>query len=217
MAHNADTHLSVTSTIAALRAELPELERHQQRLEVELAAVTGRLEAARDALRALQSLSAAPLPKETASQAPPSAASAASAAEPDSEQATAGAAAASGRRSAAVRGKPASPAEPRTTARRKVSGRTAPTKARGSAATTKATTAASEPAPARRRTPGLTTGVLAYLAEVKEPVRAAQVTQALGRETTPANVNAVRTSLERAVKASQAQRTGRGLYQALPH
>lgn len=214
MVHNADTHLSMTSTIAALRAELPELERHQQRLEAELAAVTGRLDAARDALRALQSLSAAPLPKEAADQAPPSAAPAA---EPDSEQATAGATAASGRRSAAARRKAASPAEPRTTARRKASGKMAPTKARKSAATATTTTAASEPAPARKRTPGLTAGVLAYLAEVKEPVRAAQVAQALGRETTPSSVNAVRTSLERAVKASQAQRAGRGLYQALPH
>ncbi|GAA2278792.1 MULTISPECIES: hypothetical protein [Kitasatospora] len=214
MAHNADTHLSVTSTIAVLRAELPELERHQQRLEAELAAVTGRLEAARDALRALQSLSAVPLPKETVGQAQRSST------EPSGEQDTAGAAAAPGRRRAAARRKAASPTEPqrRTATRRKAAGKAAKTtKTRERAVPKKTTTAASEPVEARKRTPGLSAGILAYLAEVKEPVRAAQVTQALGRETTPANVNAVRTSLERAVKASQAQRTGRGLYQALPH
>ncbi|MGK4578641.1 prephenate dehydrogenase [Kitasatospora sp. HPMI-4] len=215
MAHNADIHLSVTSTVAALRTELPELEQHQMRLEAELAAVTGRLEAVRDALRALQSLSTAPLPRQTAGPAAlsaPSAASATSATsatEPDGEQATAST-------------KAVSPVEPRNAARRRAPAKTATTtKARKSAdaKTADAKTAtgvASQAVPARRRTPGLSAGVLAYLAEVKEPVRAAQVTRALGRETTPANVNAVRTSLERAVKASQAQRTGRGLYQALP-
>ncbi|GAA2240440.1 hypothetical protein GCM10010430_22360 [Kitasatospora cystarginea] len=202
MAHNADTHISVTSTIAALRAELPELEQHQQRLEAELAAVSGRLEAARDALRALQAFSAVPSSEGgTADHAPPPAVPAA---EPDGEQATADAAAASGHRPATARKKAVSPAKSRTAPRRKASARAA-------------TTATSEPVPARKRAPGLSTGVLAYLAEVKEPVRAAQVAEALGRETTPAGVNAVRTSLERAVKASKAQRTGRGLYQALPH
>lgn len=62
MTSSTDAAGSITEATALLQAELPELERHQQALEEELASVTGRLESVRSALTALQALSAAPVP-----------------------------------------------------------------------------------------------------------------------------------------------------------
>ncbi len=73
-----------------------------------------------------------------------------------------------------------------------------------------------ESAEPKKRTSGLAESILAHLAEADGPARAGDIAQALGRETTPGSVNAVRTALERLVKASKAQRSGRGLYLALP-
>ncbi|WP_406419831.1 hypothetical protein [Streptomyces sp. NBC_00842] len=46
------------------------------------------------------------------------------------------------------------------------------------------------------------------------PVRARDVTEALGRELTPGSINTVRSTLDRLVGTSRAHRAGRGLYQA---
>ncbi|MFH8472867.1 hypothetical protein [Streptomyces sp. NPDC018000] len=46
------------------------------------------------------------------------------------------------------------------------------------------------------------------------PVRAREVTKALGRELTPNSINTVRSTLDRLVATSRAHRAGRGLYQA---
>ncbi|MFE5088963.1 hypothetical protein ACFRCI_00845 [Streptomyces sp. NPDC056638] len=46
------------------------------------------------------------------------------------------------------------------------------------------------------------------------PVRAREVTKALGRELTPNSINTVRSTLDRLVGTSRAHRAGRGLYQA---
>ncbi|MEV7235746.1 hypothetical protein AB0N06_17665 [Streptomyces sp. NPDC051020] len=46
------------------------------------------------------------------------------------------------------------------------------------------------------------------------PVRAREVTEALGRELTPNSINTVRSTLDRLVATSRAHRAGRGLYQA---
>ncbi|WP_327246144.1 hypothetical protein [Streptomyces sp. NBC_01320] len=46
------------------------------------------------------------------------------------------------------------------------------------------------------------------------PVRARDVTKALGRELTPSSINTVRSTLDRLVGTSRAHRAGRGLYQA---
>ncbi|MCX4534868.1 hypothetical protein [Streptomyces sp. NBC_01669] len=46
------------------------------------------------------------------------------------------------------------------------------------------------------------------------PVRARDVTKALGRELTPGSINTVRSTLDRLVGTSRAHRAGRGLYQA---
>ncbi|MGY3244546.1 Fe2+ or Zn2+ uptake regulation protein [Streptomyces sp. TE4109] len=47
-----------------------------------------------------------------------------------------------------------------------------------------------------------------------KPVRARDVTKALGRELTPNGINTVRSTLDRLVATSRAHRAGRGLYQA---
>jgi hypothetical protein len=52
------------------------------------------------------------------------------------------------------------------------------------------------------------------LEEAKGAMKAGEVNQALGRPDTPGQVEAVRGTLERLVKASRARRAGRGLYQA---
>jgi hypothetical protein len=64
------------------------------------------------------------------------------------------------------------------------------------------------------RTPGLSQSIVAVLAKAKNPLRAGEVNQALGRENTNGSVNSVRTALERLTANRDVQRVGRGLYQA---
>lgn len=233
MATTFGTHGSVGSTIELLEAELPQLEEQQRALEKELAAVTGRLDAARAALSGLQLLSPAPLLQEPAVSpaAMPEEATVAGVADGTSKRRRA--------KAAPPAAAPASQVEPTDTApapatRKKATSRKTaarPAKTRGGATPAKPTAKATKAVPPKRaaaaaksakeaapkkRTSGLTDSILDYLATAEGPVRAGDVTQALGREATPGSVNAVRTALERMVKASNAQRTGRGLYQALP-
>ncbi|MEK2494014.1 hypothetical protein WN990_31140 [Kitasatospora purpeofusca] len=56
--------------------------------------------------------------------------------------------------------------------------------------------------------------ILAVLSGSAEPLRAREVSEKLGLEPVQANVNAVRTRLERLAKDGRAQRPGRGLYTA---
>ena len=75
----------------------------------------------------------------------------------------------------------------------------------GQAPATAATT------PGRRRLADADS-VLAVLSQATDPLRAREVTELLGLDTVDANINAIRTRLERLAKTGQAQRPGRGLY-----
>ncbi len=75
----------------------------------------------------------------------------------------------------------------------------------GQAPATAATT------PGRRRLADADS-VLAVLSQATDPLRAREVTELLGLDTVDANINAIRTRLERLAKSGQAQRPGRGLY-----
>lgn len=234
MAITFGTHSGVGSTVALLEAELPRLEEQQHTLERELAEIVERLEAVRSALGGLRSLSSAPLLEVAAATAAP--------AEQEPVAAVAVGGAVKRRRAKSAPQPPAAEPAPVGPARKTAAGKTAAVrkktagkKAAGKAPTSSARTgrpvagtakaaaaaAAQEPAAVetagpKKRTSDLADNILAYLADADGPARAGDIAQALGRETTPGSVNAVRTSLERLVKASKAQRTGRGLYQALP-
>ncbi|MFE7570901.1 hypothetical protein ACFU76_28740 [Streptomyces sp. NPDC057539] len=79
----------------------------------------------------------------------------------------------------------------------------------------KTAAAAVVPAPASEQASGLTEQILAVLAASDgKPVRARDVAQELGRDSTPGSINAVRSTLDRLVGTSRAHRAGRGLYQA---
>ncbi|MER5868066.1 hypothetical protein [Kitasatospora sp. NPDC002040] len=68
------------------------------------------------------------------------------------------------------------------------------------------------PTPGQRRSVADADSVLSVLAKMAGPLRAREVAEELGLEAVAANVNAIRTQLERLAKAGRAQRTGRGQY-----
>ncbi len=76
------------------------------------------------------------------------------------------------------------------------------------------TTASAAASTAGRRTVTDADSILAVLSGTAEPMRAREVSEKLGLEPLQANVNAVRTRLERLAKDGRAQRPGRGLYTA---
>lgn len=252
------THDGIETTLELLRTELPQLEKHQQTLETDLAVVTERLESVRLALRSLEALAPAPLAR--AATAVP-AASSAPAGSPDSvreqgpEAAQTPAPVAPPRQATeekpqATRGKKATgeakPAGGKATGTRKRTASTAESKVPRPRTAKKTVAAKKQPAkktavvkkeakatapkevpagagkavqatPAeqpKKRASGLTKDVVAHLAKAGAPVKAREVNLALGRDDTNGSINAVRTSLERLVKAGQAHRPGRGLYQA---
>lgn len=249
------THDGIETTLELLRTELPQLEKHQQTLETDLAVVTERLESVRLALRSLEALAPAPLARAaTAVPAVPSG-SADSVGEQGSEAAQAPAPVAPPRpateeKPQATRGKKATgeakPAAGKATAGRKRAASAAEGKVPRPRAAKKTVAAKKQPAkktavvkkeakatapkdvpagagkaaqatPAeqpKKRASGLTKDVVAHLAKAGAPVKAREVNLALGRDDTNGSINAVRTSLERLVKAGQAHRPGRGLYQA---
>ncbi|MFE7529514.1 hypothetical protein ACFU7Y_27890 [Kitasatospora sp. NPDC057542] len=194
-----ETRDGVESTIALLERELPALQEQQERLESELSAVTGRLEAVRAALDSLRSLAAAPL----LHPAPAVLAEAVEEARPvPAEQFEA----------EVPRARTGGAAKARPVTGRKRAEADKPVRARKTGKAKPAPQAAAAPQASRTAD-----AVVNFLATAGEPVRARDVALALGREDTPNAVNAVRTALERLVKASRAQRVGRGLYTATEH
>ncbi len=220
---------SIAATTAFLEEELPRLEEHQQMLEKELASVTDRLSSVRTALAALQALSgtaqlrvpssdtetvpppASSADAETVSDSPaPPVASQGSKTPDDTPAAVPGR---SGTRAPTARRK----APAKKGAGQKQSSRPAkkaasakPAKAPKTAKPVKTTAAAVAPA----ESGGLTEQVMAILSKSgSKAVRARDVAEALGRNDT-AGINTVRSTLDRLVATSRAQRAGRGLYQA---
>jgi hypothetical protein len=179
-------------------------------LEQELAAVTGRLEASRAAVASLQTLYTAPpgatepaVHEEQAADLPrPQAAQGL----PGAEDVPHREAPAPAPRQPKRKTTPAKTTAPKT-AGRKTAGTT-----QGPAAGT-AKKAGKKAVPAQR-TKGLTDSVAKILDKAKGAMKAGEVNQALGRPDTPGQIEAVRGTLERLVKASRAQRPARGLYQA---
>jgi chromosome segregation ATPase len=191
---------SVEATTTLLQAELPRLEAHQQSLEKELAAVTERLESVRSALTALQALSGVPHVLQEAEEAVEAEEAATPAAEPVVEQVAT------------------------VPAPRRSGGKKAVAKKRGAAKkpARAAKPAAAKPAAAKKseertsdkeQASGLTRQVLDILADAKGgTVRARDVAKVLGRDGSPGDINAVRSTLDRLVATSRADRAGRGLY-----
>ncbi|MFV8131623.1 hypothetical protein [Streptomyces syringium] len=261
MAATFGTHDGIETTLELLRTELPQLEKHQQTLETDLAVVTERLESVRLALRSLEALAPAPLARAATAVSSGSAVPAVPSGSPDSvgeqgsEAAQAPAPVAPPRqameeKSQATRGKKATgeakPAAGKATGGRKRTASTAESKVPRPRTAKKTVAAKKQPAkktavvkkeakatapkeipagagkaaqatPAeqpKKRASGLTKDVVAHLAKAGAPVKAREVNLALGRDDTNGSINAVRTSLERLVKAGQAHRPGRGLYQA---
>ncbi|MFB7675112.1 hypothetical protein ACFC26_27240 [Kitasatospora purpeofusca] len=93
-------------------------------------------------------------------------------------------------------------------------GRTAPRPRPRPVDATPPTTAPAAASTAGRRTVTDADSILAVLSGSAEPMRAREVSEKLGLEPLQANVNAVRTRLERLAKDGRAQRPGRGLYTA---
>lgn len=197
---------SVETTTTLLQAELPRLEAHQQTLEKELASVTERLESVRSALTALQALSVVPhvldqtgpaaTPPDTRPAAEPAeAADTVPAEEPAPARATRGAARKQAKKNGAVK---------KTAAARTAK---APAKAAEKAAK------AAEKSEESEQPSGLTRQVLDVLADADGgTVRARDVAKVLGRDGSPGDINAVRSTLDRLVATSRADRAGRGLY-----
>ncbi|MET8629632.1 hypothetical protein ABZW30_38885 [Kitasatospora sp. NPDC004669] len=194
-----ETRDGVESTITLLEGELPALQEQQTRLESELSAVTGRLEAVRAALDSLRSLAAVP-PLQPAPAAP---AEAVEEGRPVSAEHL---------EARAPRARTRGAVKARSVGGRKRAEADKPVRARKTGKAKPAPQAAAAP-----KAPRTTDAVANFLATAGEPVRARDVALALGREDTPNAVNAVRTALERLVKASRAQRVGRGLYTATEH
>ncbi|OKJ65184.1 hypothetical protein AMK27_05050 [Streptomyces sp. CB02009] len=223
---------SFDATTAALEAELPQLEQLQQDLEKELAAVSDRVLSVRAALTALLALADTPAPRAVQEQvqvqvqeADPEPKS-----EPEQPQAPAQAQAQAQTESeAAVEAAPETvtseesgsvPAPRKATASRSTRERKAPPRARRG----KERPSAKKPrvAPTPQQTPsatqgstGLTEQVAAVLTQSPDsPMRARDVAKALGRDSSTGAINTVRSTLDRLVATSRADRAGRGLYQA---
>ena len=207
---------SVGTTTALLKTELPRLEAHQQSLEKELAAVTDRLESVRSALTALVALSDAPrVLEKTASAATP--ADEVPEAEHTAEQSspaeaeTAAPARGKARKSAAgAKAGTKADAKKETAKRPAAKKSSTPKSAKAAVAEkpAKASSAAQDKGPS-----GLTEQVVEILANAGgDAVRARDVAAALGRDDSPGNINAVRSTLDRLVATSRADRAGRGLY-----
>jgi hypothetical protein len=208
---------SLKATTELLRAELPRLEEHQQTLESELATVTERLEFVRTALAALQALSLAPqapAPAGHTDTAGPGSragtdldATASSVTEAAEDADSSPAAGRAGRTAATV----VSQKQYAEAPKKRSSAKKAATSKRAKAV------APAQPVPSGRdkQDAGLTEQVIEILARSGgSPVRARDVASALGRDESAGSVNAVRSTLDRLVATSRADRAGRGLYQS---
>ncbi|MFE6787538.1 hypothetical protein ACFVFF_35280 [Streptomyces sp. NPDC057680] len=221
---------SFDATTAALEAELPQLEQLQQDLEKELAAVSDRVLSVRAALTALLALADTPAPRAVQEQvqvqvqeAEPKPKS-----EPKSEQRQEQAQA-QAESEAAVEAAPESvtpeesgsvPAPRKATASRSTRERKAPPRARRgkerpSAKKPRVTPTPQQTPSATQGSTGLTEQVAAVLTQSPDsPMRARDVAKALGRDSSTGAINTVRSTLDRLVATSRADRAGRGLYQA---
>ncbi|MFD7572451.1 hypothetical protein ACFV6U_18275 [Streptomyces sp. NPDC059810] len=223
---------SFDATTAALEAELPQLEQLQQDLEKELAAVSDRVLSVRAALTALLALADTPAPRavqeqvqvqvqeadpepKPKSEPEPEPAQAQAQAQTESEAAVE---AASGTVKAEESG--SVPAPRKATASRSTRERKAPPRARRgkerpSAKKPRVTPTPQETPSATQGSTGLTEQVAAVLTQSPDsPMRARDVAKALGRDSSTGAINTVRSTLDRLVATSRADRAGRGLYQA---
>lgn len=235
---------SFDATTAALEAELPQLEQLQQDLEKELAAVSDRVLSVRAALTALLALAetpapctvqeqvrvqvqvqeAAPEPKPKSDPEPKSDLKPKPKQKSKSEQEPAQA-----ESEAAVEAAPETvtseesgsvPAPRKATASRSTRERKAPPRARRgkerpSAKKSRVTPTPQQTPSATQGSTGLTEQVAAVLTQSPDsPMRARDVAKALGRDSSTGAINTVRSTLDRLVATSRADRAGRGLYQA---
>ncbi|MFF6983740.1 hypothetical protein ACFZAV_40180 [Streptomyces sp. NPDC008343] len=186
---------SVAATAARLQSELPLLEKHQKELEQELVSVTKRLESARAALDALLALSA------TYPESPTDVVIDEASKLVDHQGSSEVSA---GREEAApgVRADSTAPArddEPATGT---------------SSADHGAAALPHQATSAEINGGGLTAQVLQALSEAgNRPIRARDIAKVLGRDGSSGSINAVRSTLDRLVATSRADRAGRGLYQ----
>lgn len=223
---------SIDTATTLLQAELPQLEEHQQALQAELATVSERLESVRGALTALSALSATTVPRpraaepngHVATEVTTATIKSAAAAVESQEPATAAAVvtdepAVTPRRTAPRKARKAGSGTTKSAASKpanKPTGRRPATKPTQAKTTKKAKQSqGTSPAETVQDAGGLTEQVMAVLArEPGVPLRARNVAEALGRGDSTAAINTVRSTLDRLVATSRAQRAGRGLYNA---
>ncbi|MFB7233851.1 MULTISPECIES: hypothetical protein [unclassified Streptomyces] len=220
---------SFDATTAALEAELPQLEQLQQDLEKELAAVSDRVLSVRAALTALLALADTPAPRAVQEQvqvqvqeADPEPKSK-SEQEPEPAQTqteSEGAVEAASETVMTPEESGSVPAPRKATASRSTRERKAPPRARRgkerpSAKKPRVTPTPQETPSATQGSTGLTEQVAAVLTQSPDsPMRARDVAKALGRDSSTGAINTVRSTLDRLVATSRADRAGRGLYQA---
>ncbi|MFB7394930.1 hypothetical protein [Streptomyces sp. NPDC056191] len=218
---------SFDATTAALEAELPQLEQLQQDLEKELAAVSDRVLSVRAALTALLALADTPAPRAVQEQVQVQVQVQVQESEPKSEQEPAqtqaeseGAVEAASETVMTPEESGSVPAPRRATASRSTRERKAPPRARRgkerpSAKKPRVTPTPQETPSATQGSTGLTEQVAAVLTQSPDsPMRARDVAKALGRDSSTGAINTVRSTLDRLVATSRADRAGRGLYQA---
>ncbi|MFF5931574.1 hypothetical protein [Streptomyces hydrogenans] len=195
---------SIDATTAALQEELPQLEQLQLELEKELAAVSERVLSVRTALTALLALAETPAPQAVLATPEAAVVEDQTAVQATTSQETGPVPA------------PRKAGVTRTARERKTTpAKTTGGKERSSAKKPRVTAASRKDAPAAKDSAGFTEQVIAVLARTPEtPMRARDVAQALGRDSSAGAVNAVRSTLDRLVATSRAARAGRGLYQA---
>lgn len=199
---------SINATTSELQKELPLLEQLQQDLEKELAAVSERALSVRTALTALLALADAPAPRAVREAPEPTVV--------ESEATRESVETVAQDNTGSVPA-PREATKPRSTGEKKAAAsKTRGRKERPSTKKPRAEAAVQEtPAPATQDSGGLTEQVVAVLSQSPDsPMRARDVAQALGRDSSTGAINTVRSTLDRLVATSRAARAGRGLYQA---
>ncbi|MGY0466579.1 prephenate dehydrogenase [Kitasatospora sp. cg17-2] len=238
MATSVETNSGVATAITLVEIQLVGLLKQQAALEGELERVTGYVTSLSVALDGLRAADAALQPAVGVTVEPSApvlvpAEEAPAAEEPEPVEAAAGprpAADEPAQKKATRRRVPAPAAAATEAAPAKRAGRkprttaaateaAAPAESRPKTRTAKKTAAKKSASPAAgapataKRSRGTADDVLSALATAGRPLRAGEVSAALGAGATDDNVRA---TLERLVKAGRAQRAGRGLFEALP-
>ncbi|MFJ9847106.1 hypothetical protein ACIRYZ_43130 [Kitasatospora sp. NPDC101155] len=223
MATTFNLHAGVASSIAQVETHLAELQQRKASLEAELTQVGSYIDAMNAALHALRSVPTespqAPADDTTVSAAAPEEPVKASGEPGPAAEETASKKAAARRRPAARAAAGGGPSKRAARSPRKAVAaavEAAPATSEPTAKTSKKTTATKKAAAApAQRSRGVADEVLAALASAGTPLKAGEITAAIGRDDTSNNVANVRATLERLVKAGRAQRSGRGLFVAL--